>query len=126
MQYRLVKDGLDSGLLYVPDSQSFRSLEDDLITKKEWKNKEAILKNLEVPKVSTSAETLLGGLEKQLEALLTDVSQRTESGDNDVVVFTDKSGKTKWRLPYKGAGNKTNNPFFERLPPLHWLTYCLS
>ena len=116
--YKLVKDGLEAGLLFISDSQTFRSLADDLISDKEWESKDKILKSLEVPKISQSVDSLLTDLEQELEVLLNDVSERINNGNNEVVVFTDKSGKTKWRLPYKGVDRKVNNPFFEQLPPI--------
>ena len=116
--YKLVKDGLEAGLLFISDSQTFRSLADDLISDKEWENKDKIFKSLEVPKICQPAESLLADLEQQLEVLLNDVSERINNGNNEVVVFIDKSGKTKWRLPYKGVDRKVNNPFFEQLPPI--------
>ncbi len=47
--YKLLKDGLEAGEIFIRDSRNFKSFEEDLIDEKLWKEKDAIIKSLGPP-----------------------------------------------------------------------------
>jgi hypothetical protein len=46
MVYRLLRNALEAGNIYVRDSNDYRSFEDDLISAERWKDKEAVYDNV--------------------------------------------------------------------------------
>lgn len=114
--YKLIYDGIESGNLNFPESQEYRSLDDDLIGDKEWENKEKIIAGIELPKIQRPPRELFAQLVDTLETKLDDVSKSIGDEDNQNVIFSDKGGKTKWTLPYTNTGTLFNNPFYERFP----------
>jgi hypothetical protein len=49
MVYRLLRNALEAGNIYVHDSNDFRSFEDDLISAERWKDQEAVLREVGAP-----------------------------------------------------------------------------
>jgi hypothetical protein len=68
--YRLLRNALEAGDVYVRDSNDFRSFEDDLISAERWKDKDAILREIGAPMlletVSWNLELSRAGKSKEL------------------------------------------------------------
>ncbi|HAS25075.1 MAG TPA: Tn3 family transposase, partial [Vibrio sp.] len=116
--YLVIQLKLD-GQLYIPTIIKYRALRDDLVDDTQWKQKKALLKDSQLPRLNTKPGKLIGSMEQDLENKLHCVSQRIEDGDNQNVILRNRSGKTQWRLPYSGVKTLLNNPFFERMKPIN-------
>ena len=119
--YRLLRNRLEAGDIYVSDSLRFRSFDEDLIPKDIWKlNRQKILQDIDAPLLSQPMAEVLNGLEKDLEAKYEEVNRRILSGENThVKLSTNKSGEITWTLPYVGDEETVNNPFFDAVPQIH-------
>ena len=113
--YKLLRKCLESGDVFSRDSIRFRSFEDDLIDKTKWKQKDIILKELDLPVLSTLIEKQLREFKSELEDKYREVNRRIQKGENKHIKVTGKGEKTQWTLPYKKAEEKVNNPIYEQL-----------
>lgn len=99
--YRLLRNHIEAGDVYVSDSLSFRSFEDDLIPLQTWQdNKEEILKEADIPGVAKPITELLQDLETELETKSEEVNRRILSGENTHIKLTKRRGDITWSLPY--------------------------
>ncbi len=81
--YRLLRNHLEAGDVYVSDSLRFRSFEEDLIPRPTWQaNKAQILQQAAIPGLAQPLPTLLQDLERELETQYTTVNRRIVSGEN--------------------------------------------
>ena len=80
--YRLLRKALEAGNVYVGDSNEFRSFEDDLIRPERWKNKAAVLEEIDSPVLLAPIEqtlaTFRAELEEEFEHLLRFVAGKTD------------------------------------------------
>jgi TnpA family transposase len=119
--YRLLRNRLEAGDIYVSDSLRFRSFDEDLIPKAVWaRDRERILEEIDAPLMSKPMAEVLRDLEEELEAKYEEVNWRIWSGENTHVKLSKKkSGEVAWTLPYVGEEEMVNNPFFDDLPQMH-------
>ncbi|HEB26710.1 MAG TPA: Tn3 family transposase [Porticoccus sp.] len=116
--YLRIKSKLN-GHLFIQNTTKYSALEDDLISDKDWSQKDEFIKMSQLDKLQLPVSQLLGDIEQALKRKLDDVSERIRNGDNQSVIMRSRSGKTGWRLPNKGMGSVLNNPFFEKLKQVH-------
>ncbi len=118
--YRLLRNHLEAGDIYVSDSLRFRSFEEDLIPLKTWKtNKENILKEIDIPDLFKPMTVLLAELEKELETKYIDVNRRILSSENAHIKLNKRRGQMTWSLPYVKDEDMVNNPFFDSLQQIN-------
>jgi TnpA family transposase len=119
--YRLLRNRLEAGDIYVSDSLRFRSFEEDLIPQAIWKrDRERILADIDAPLLSKPMAEVLNELEEELESKYAEVNLRIWSGENTHVNLSKKkSGEVTWTLPYVGEEETVNHPFFDDLPQMH-------
>jgi len=118
--YRLLRNHLEAGDVYVSDSLRFRSFEEDLIPLKTWQeNKETILKEINLPDLTKPIKELLQELETEVEAKYVEVNKRILSGENTDVKLTKRHGQIAWNLPYVRDEDVVNNPFFDSLKQIN-------
>ena len=119
--YRLLRNRLEAGDIYVSDSLRFRSFDEDLIPKETWqRDRQRILEDIDAPLLSQPMAEVLNGMEKELEAQYEEVNRRILSGDNPHLKLSrTKGGEITWSLPYVGDEETVNNPFFDGLPQIH-------
>lgn len=116
--YLLVQSKLN-GQLFIPNTLKYRCLSDDLVNNEDWKRKNELIKSVDIDKLLMPSKQLISTLESELHSKMETVSQRIQNGDNRNVILRSRSGKTKWRLPYKNKAGMLNNPFFEQLKQAH-------
>jgi TnpA family transposase len=116
--YSLVRQNIESGDVYLRDSERFRSFEDDLISDKQWANKDQLIRELDLPILSRPIEETLAELKKELESLFINVNQRIKEGRNKDIKITGSGTSISWSLPYKKPEDTANNPLFEHLPQI--------
>jgi TnpA family transposase len=118
--YRLLRNRLEAGDIYVSDSLRFRSFDEDLIPKETWKrDKERILQDIDAPLLSRPMAEVLKDMEQELEANYDEVNRRILSGENPHVKLSKKkNGEITWTLPYVSEEETVNNPFFDEVPQI--------
>ncbi len=114
--YRLLRNALEAGDVYVRNSNNFRSFEDDLISAERWKDKEAILREIGAPILLAPIEDTLANYRKELEAKFKRVHERIENGDNKHIKVTGAGDKRRWTLIYPTEEEPINSPFYGQLP----------
>jgi len=119
--YRMLRNRLEAGDIYVGDSLRFRSFEEDLIPKEAWtRDKERILLDIDAPLLSRPMTDVLKDLETELENIYVGVNQRILSGENPhVKLKKKKNGEITWTLPYVGEEETVNHPFFDEVPQIY-------
>lgn len=113
MIYRLLRNGLEAGDLYCRQSVRFRSFDDDLLSDRQWQDKEALLARSGLPILRQPIREHLADLERQLEARILSVNQRIAAGDNRHFQLTRSGRKTRWTLEYPRAGAPVNHAIFD-------------
>jgi hypothetical protein len=113
MIYRLLRNGLEAGDLYCRQSVRFRSFDDDLLSDRQWQDKESLLARSGLPILRQPIREHLADLERQLEARILSVNQRIAAGDNRHFQLTGSGRKTRWTLEYPRAGAPVNHAIFD-------------
>jgi TnpA family transposase len=133
--YLLLKKGLDAGDIFVRDSCNYKSLEADLVDEKLWKQKDALIKNLNLPYLHEPIETILARKEAELEALFKRVNDRIKKGENPDIKITGKGENLRWHLVYHNEQEPVDHALYGQLPQIgivdlllfvHEKTNCLS
>ena len=113
--YRLLRNALEAGDIFVQDSIEFRRFEDDLISDTRWQEKERILQETGAPLLLAPIEETLRAFQDALEAKYQSVNQRITNGENKHIKVTG-SAKRRWTLLYPHEEETVNSPFYDRLP----------
>lgn len=114
--YRLLCDAMEAGNVFVKDSNEFRRFEDDLISDERWKDKDAVLHDLDAPLLQAPIEETLAALHDQLEAKFKAVNARIAAGDNEHITVRGKGDKRRWNLSYPSLDDAVNSPFYAQIP----------
>ena len=116
--YRLLRNALEAGNIYVRDSNDFRSFEDDLIRPERWRDKDAVLREIGAPVLLAPIKETLAAFHAELEAKFERVNQRIENGDNKHVKITGTGDRRRWSLIYPTEEEPINSPFYGQLPSI--------
>jgi len=116
--YLLLKKGLDAGDIFVRDSRDFRSLDDDLIDEELWKQKEMLIKSLNLPYLHEPIEVILARKEAELEALIKRVNDRIKKGENPDIKITGTGENLRWHLVYHNDEEPVDHPLYDQLPKI--------
>lgn len=114
--YRLLRNALEAGDVFVHDSDEYRRFEDDLISDDKWRDKDRVLRDIGSPVLQTPIKELLAAFQQELEGKLKDVNTRIEDGNNKHIKLNGRANKRRWTLLYPGVEEPTNSPFFSQLP----------
>lgn len=114
--YRLLRNALEAGNLFVKDSVEFRRFEDDLISDERWKKKEEVLREIGAPILMNPIEETLTSLKHELESTIEDVNRRITEATNEHIKVTGRAGKRRWTLLYPSEDEPVNSPFYGKLP----------
>lgn len=114
--YRSLRNSLEAGDVFVQKSTEFRRFEDDLISDEKWVGKDAVLRELNLPMLSTPIEETLAVFQKSIEALIEKVNQRIDGGENKHIKLKGNHEKRKWNLLYPPTEEPINSPFYSQLP----------
>ncbi len=114
--YRLLRNALESGDLFVKDSNEFRRFEDDLISDERWQNKEAVLNEIGAAILLTPIEETLSTFRQALESRFAEVNQRISESSNEYIKVRGRGEKKRWTLTYPIAEEPVNSPFYSQLP----------
>ena len=111
--YQRLHRGVDAGDIFCRDSIRFRSLEDDLVDHKQWRNKNKLIAEAGLDILRQPVEKHLAELKDQLETRIAEVNRRIATGENE---HFKSNGNGRWTLQYPGGGEAANHPFFDQLP----------
>jgi TnpA family transposase len=114
--YRLLRNALEAGDVFVKDSIEFRRFEDDLISDARWQDKDAVLREIGAPILLTPIKETLKTLHEKLEARFDAVNQRINNGQNAHIKVNGAADKRRWTLIYPSAEESVNNQFYSKLP----------
>jgi hypothetical protein len=114
--YRLLRNALEAGDVFVKDSIEFRRFEDDLISDARWQDKDAVLREIGAPILLTPIKETLKTLHEKLEARFDAVNQRINNGQNAHIKLNGAADKRRWTLIYPSAEESVNNQFYSQLP----------
>lgn len=114
--YRLLRNALEAGDVYVQDSTEFRRFEDDLISDARWQDKDAVLREIGAPLLLAPIQDTLADLRETLEAKFRAVNQRIDSGANRHIKVSGRAEKRRWTLIYPSEEEPVNHPFYRQLP----------
>ncbi len=114
--YRLLRNALEAGNVYVKDSNDFRSFEDDLINAKRWQDKETLLREIGAPILLAPIQETLATFRVELEAKFKRVNERIENGNNKHIKIMGTGDKRRWSLIYPTEEEPINSPFYGQLP----------
>jgi hypothetical protein len=113
--YRLLRNGLEAGEIFCRDSVRFRSFEDDLLDDGQWRQKERLLIDTGLARLSDPISEQLVALEQTLERRLSEVNQRIAASENDHFQVTRRGSQVRWTLDYPPSNESVNHPFFDQL-----------
>lgn len=116
--YRLLRNALESGDVFLRDSNEFRRFEDDLISDARWKEKETLLQESGAPLLLTPIRETLQTLKEQVEVKFQMVNQRIADGKNKHIKVRGKEAKRRWTLLYPSEEESVNHPFFSQIPSI--------
>ena len=114
--YRLLRNALESGDLYVNHSNEFRQFEDDLISDARWAHKDKVLAEIGQPILTAPIEETLATLRTKLEDRLRMVNERVATCVNAHVKVVGQGEKKRWSLIYPTSPEPGNAPFYSQLP----------
>lgn len=113
--YRLLRNDLEAGNVYVRDSVENRRFEDDLISDERWEHKEDILREIGAPILITPIEDTLANFEEMLESKFEAVNRHIEKMANQYVKIKGRGEKRRWTLIYPETEEPANSPFYGKL-----------
>jgi len=114
--YRLLCDAIAAGNVYVQESNEYRSFEDDLISDERWKNKDAVLRDVDAPILRAPIQITLDALRTELEEKFKRVNARISEKENTHVTIRGKADKRRWNLSYAALDDAAENPFYKQIP----------
>ncbi len=114
--YRLLRNALEAGDVYVRDSNDFRSFEDDLISAEHWKDKDAVLREIGAPILLAPIEETLAAFRTELEAKFERTNERIANSANKYIKLARTRDKRRWSLIYPTDEEPINSPFYGQLP----------
>jgi TnpA family transposase len=119
--YQALRNKLESGDVFLSDSFNHRNFDEDLLSKKNWKdNKSIIIKQVAVPKMEQDISTILKDWQDKIEPLYKRVNKRMENGENPSVQIDEKNkdGTVKWHLIYTETSNPLNHQIYQQFAPI--------
>jgi Domain of unknown function (DUF4158)/Tn3 transposase DDE domain len=114
--YRLLRNALSSGDVFVRESNEFRCFEDDLIGDERWRHKNEVLQEIGAPILIAPIQQTLVAFEQALETKFKVVNQRITDGLNQHIKVSGAADKSRWKLIYPSAEEPVNSPFYSQLP----------
>lgn len=114
--YKLLRNALEAGDVYVKDSNEFRRFEDDLISDAKWAHSQKVLADIGAPLLLTPIEETLKTFREALETRIIDVNTRIDESVNKHIKIIGRAEKRRWKLIYPSAEEPVNSPFYGSLP----------
>ncbi len=114
--YQRLDQALTEGKVFVVESEKNKQLEDDLISRKDSKNRDKLILKTGLSKLVTPIENTLDAMEKHIQDRIGEVCANITQGHNRFVVIPDKADDVTWSTAVKKSRSAANNPFFNQMP----------
>src|SRR6516165_4907511 len=114
--YKHLRHGLEAGDIFCRDSVRFRSMEDDPLDDKQWRNKDMLIAEAGLNSLQQPVEKHLAELKEQLETRIAEVNRRIATGENEHFKIKSNGRHARWTLEYPGDSEAANHPLFDQLP----------
>lgn len=114
--YRLLRNALEAGDLFVKGSNEFRRFEDDLISDTRWEQRETVLQEIGAPLLLAPIEDTLRAFREALETRFAQVNQRITDSANKHIKVTGRAEKRRWKLIYPIAEEPVGASFYSQVP----------
>jgi TnpA family transposase len=111
--YWLLAKGVQAGNIFVRESLSFKSFEEDLVSPKQWRNKHMLIRKLDVSFLTRPIQNILHQYKQTVEGLYFDVNRRIHNGKNKDIKIVKKGDEITWTLPYNKKEEPPNSPVYE-------------
>jgi TnpA family transposase len=109
--YRQLRDRLEAGDLFCPDSARYRSFEDDLVDDATFQNRATLLPQVGLVEAASSIKDQLATLQEALNTRLEAVNERIRAGENHFVQY--RRGQTVWTRGHDAQESLRHEPFFD-------------
>lgn len=109
--YRQLRDRLEAGDLFCPDSVRYRSFDDDLVDDATLEKKATLLPQLGLVEAVSSIKEQLTALQDTLNTRLEEVNDRIRAGENRFVQF--RRGQAVWARGHDAQEPLRHEPFFD-------------
>jgi TnpA family transposase len=113
--YRRLFNALDAGTLSCPDSISYKSLYDDLVSDDIVDRADEIAKHYGYPKIPVYCDERLDELEKLLHDTWIMTNSNIENGHNTGIKLQPENKTKPWILTYDANESEYNEPFFDAI-----------
>lgn len=119
--YQKLRNKIESGDIFVPESYGYKSFDQDLINGSYWdKNQDHIIGRLDLPKLKRPIEDLLANWRQQIETKYKALNYKLEKGKltNIEITGRHKDGSLKWHLHVPSAGKTINHDLYQQFPSI--------
>lgn len=116
--YRLLRNALESGDIFVTNSHEFRQFEYDLISDVRWKDKATLLAEIDAPLLLAPISHTLEIFRQALATRYSAVNQRIADSLNQHIKIAGQGEKKRWKLVYPTEKVQTNHAFYAQLPSI--------
>jgi TnpA family transposase len=119
--YQGLRNQIESGEIFIPESNQFKSFDQDLIERSTWeKEQSGIIQKLDLPKLKQPIEDLLTEWEQKIERRYKRVNDRLKRGEIENVKITgkNKDGSLKWHLNYTSSSEPSNHRLYDQFTPI--------
>nr|BFD33545.1 Tn3 family transposase [Pigmentibacter ruber] len=113
--YMLICENLESGSIYCSDSVKYKSLASELVTNKEWENKDNFIHELGLKNFNKKPEKHLNELKEIYEKKLITVNNKIEKGENIYFEQNKTLKKSRWNVKTPSSSEDVNQYLFESL-----------
>ncbi len=114
--YRMLRNALEAGNVFVKDSTEFRRLEDDLVSDARWQDKDAVLREIGALILLAPINDTMSAFRETLEAKFKAVNQRIAREENRYIKIRGIGEKRRWSLIYPNEEEPSNSSFYSHLP----------
>lgn len=114
--YQRIVGMLDSGRVYVNESEKNKRLEDDLIPAETWaEESKALIEKTGLARLQSPISQTLSELETKFAAKLERVTENINANANDFVKCQPRSNRLTWSLANRRWKSGTDNPVYSQL-----------
>jgi TnpA family transposase len=99
--YKMLKNGIESGEIYVDKSIHYKCFERDLISEEDWNRRKFIINSSDLAILKRPIKKTIEILENELHKKILDVNERIKNEENPYIKVIHKNEKIQWSLKYE-------------------------
>ena len=117
--YQRIRDKLQTGKVFISESEQNKRLENDLIPQEQWlEQHKALIEKTGLEKLKSPIGETLSEMETQLNSLLERVNININNDANDFIRFEKGTTELSWKLANQRSKFNPHNRLYEQLPQL--------